>query len=257
MHGIGGQAHGAVAVAAHGLDEVLDQERQILETLAQRRHLDRKHVEAVEQVLAERALEDRVLEVAMRGRDDAHVAAHAAVAADALVGALLQHAQDLDLHRQRHVADLVEEQRAAVGHFETALARGDRAGEGSLLVTEQLGLEQLARDRAAVDGDERPVAARRLVMHGARDDFLAGAGLAGDEHRGLVRGHLLDHAAHAPDGGRVAGRTGVASRGGFLVHAHEAGAAQQIVELRVAHRLFEREAGAAVETVLLADRLVT
>ena len=52
---------------------------------AQRRHLDGEHVEAVEQVAAERAAHDGLFEVAMRGGDDAHVAVARHVAADALV----------------------------------------------------------------------------------------------------------------------------------------------------------------------------
>ena len=47
-------------------------------------------------------------------------------AADALEGLLLQHAQQLGLHRQAQFADLVEEDRAAVGHLEPALAHGRR-----------------------------------------------------------------------------------------------------------------------------------
>ena len=62
----------------------------------------------------------------MGGGDDAHVAADRRVIADALEHALLQHAQQLHLHRQAHVADLVEEQRAALGDLEAALAGGDR-----------------------------------------------------------------------------------------------------------------------------------
>ena len=82
------------------------------------------------------------------------------VAADALEDALLQHAQQLHLHGQAHVADLVEEQRAALGDLEAALARGDGAGERALLVTEQLALEQLGGNGAAVDGDEGTLTAR-------------------------------------------------------------------------------------------------
>ena len=44
------------------------------------------------------------------------------VAADALELPLLQHAQQLDLHGRGEVADLVQEERAAVGHLEAALA---------------------------------------------------------------------------------------------------------------------------------------
>ena len=48
-------------------------------------------------------------------------------AADALELALLEHAQELHLGHRRELADLVEEQRAAVGQLEAAfLARRPR-----------------------------------------------------------------------------------------------------------------------------------
>ena len=83
------------------------------------------------------------------------------LAADALELALLQHAQQLGLHRRRDVADLVEEQRAAVGELEAAELALDGAGERALLVAEQLALEQRLGERAAVDLDERAARARR------------------------------------------------------------------------------------------------
>ena len=72
-----------------------------------------------------------------------------------------------------HVADLVEKQRAAVGQLEAARAVRDGAGEGALLVAEQLRLEQRLRQRGAVDLDERLAArARRAVVHRARHSSL-------------------------------------------------------------------------------------
>jgi len=62
---------------------------------------------------------------------------------------------------ERQLAELVEEHRAPAGHLERALPGRRRAGEGALLVAEQLALDQRASDRAAVDYDERPLAARR------------------------------------------------------------------------------------------------
>ncbi len=56
----------------------------------------------------------------MRRRENAHVRATLLAAADTLEDALLEHAQQLHLHVDAHVADLVEEQRAAVGELETA-----------------------------------------------------------------------------------------------------------------------------------------
>jgi hypothetical protein len=46
-----------------------------------------------------------------------------------------------------HLADLVEEERAAVGLLEAADAAAVGAGEGALLVAEELGLEERLRDR--------------------------------------------------------------------------------------------------------------
>jgi hypothetical protein len=51
---------------------------------------------------------------------------------------VFQHAQDLGLEVQRHVADLVQENGAGVRLLELADALADGPAEGSLLVTEEL-----------------------------------------------------------------------------------------------------------------------
>ena len=77
-----------------------------------------------------------------------------AVAADALERAVLEHAQQPHLRVGRQLADLVEEERSAVGALEPALPLADRAGEAAALVTEELGIDQSGRDRAAVHAQE-------------------------------------------------------------------------------------------------------
>ncbi len=67
---------------------------------------------------------------------------------------VLQHPQHLGLGLEAHVADLVEEDRAAVGLHELADLAPVGAGERALLVTEELGLDQLLGDRRRVDPDE-------------------------------------------------------------------------------------------------------
>src|SRR3546814_5020275 len=73
----------------------------------------------------------------MSRRDDAHVGADRRAAANGGVLALLQHPQQAGLRLQRHVADLVEEQRAAGGLLEAAGGAHGGAGEGALLVAER------------------------------------------------------------------------------------------------------------------------
>ena len=77
-------------------------------------------LQPVVQVPAEPALGDQLLQVVVGGGDHPHVRLDRLVAADPLELLLLQHAQHLGLQRRRHVADLVEEQRAAVALLELA-----------------------------------------------------------------------------------------------------------------------------------------
>ena len=77
-----------------------------------------------------------------------------------LTVARLEHAQQAHLQVERHLGDLVEEQRAAVRALEEAVVLARRAGEAALLVAEQLALDQVRRDRAAVDREEGAARAR-------------------------------------------------------------------------------------------------
>ena len=124
--------------------------------------------------------------------------------------ALLQRAQQLDLGVHRQFADFVEEQRAAVGLGELADVLFVGAGEGALLVAEQDRFDEVFRQRAAVDGDERLAAPIGAALDGARQQFLADARFALDEHGNVrFRGalgepqrarHVLDLGADVAEG---------------------------------------------------------
>ena len=98
----------------------------------------------------------------MRGRDDRGPGREGRLAADSDKAAVLDQAKQLGLERRRHVADLVEEQRAfasPLGIAEMALLR---ARERALLVAEYLALEKFRRDRRAVHSDKGFGAAREI-----------------------------------------------------------------------------------------------
>ena len=148
------------------------------QAIAQRRHQQRKDIETIVEILAKAPVFDRRFQIAMRGRDDAHVAADRAVTANPFEAAFLQHSEQLDLHLQRHVADFVEKQGAAFGEFEAAEARRQGTREGTLLVSEEFALEQFSRDRTAIDRHEgMPATTRQLVNVPGRHLF-AGPRLA-------------------------------------------------------------------------------
>ena len=127
--------------------------------------------------------------------------------AEPLILAFLQKAQQLRLRRQAHLADLVEEQHATRRHLDLSGFRLLRAGERAALVAEQLGLEQLFRERRAVDRDERTVAPRRCPMNQSGDHFLAGTRLALEKDGGLGYGDAHGRRHHTLPGRGRSDRT--------------------------------------------------
>src|SRR6266508_582524 len=86
------------------------QQWDILRPLPEGRELNRNDVQPVEEVLSQDAVGDRLGDVAVRGGDQSYVDLDVAGVADAADLPLLDHAQELYLHRLRHLGDLVEEQ---------------------------------------------------------------------------------------------------------------------------------------------------
>ena len=74
----------------------------------------------------------------MGGRHDSHVHLGGACGADLFDLPLLNQAQDSDLQLQGHLADFVQQDRAAIGNLDLTFLVSKRAGEGALHVSEQL-----------------------------------------------------------------------------------------------------------------------
>ena len=150
--------------------------------------------EAVIEILAESPRSDHLLQILVGRADDPGVDRDRLAAADPLDHPLLQEAQQFHLQRQRDVADLVEEQGAAMGHLDLALGGLDRPGEGALFIAEQLRLEQILRNGRAVDRDEAAHPPPARLVDAARQQFLAGAGSPEQHHRDVGIGDPLDRA---------------------------------------------------------------
>src|SRR5438093_13586888 len=80
------------------------------------------------------------------------------------------------------VADLVEEDGAAMGRLELADLELVGARESASLVTEQFALQQVPRHGGAVDLDEGPSPPGGGMVDRVGDELFAGAGLARDDH---------------------------------------------------------------------------
>ncbi len=162
--------------------------------------MDGDDAEPVEQILPEAALGDLLLQVLVGGSDHPHIHLDVLVAPNGGDAALLQGAQHLGLRGQRHVADLVQEEGAAVRQLELALAVLDGAGEAALHVAEELALDQLAGYGSAIHLDIGAAGSAALLVDEPRHPLLACPVPAGDEDARIAGRHLLDHLADLAEG---------------------------------------------------------
>src|SRR6516164_5589441 len=164
--------------------------RNILAPIAQRRDLDRHHAQPIVQVLAESAGADLAAKLPIRRSNDPDIDLDAARPPYPLKSLLLQDAHNLALGFERHIGDLVEEQRAAMRTLKGAdLARRPIAAKFG---PEQLDLEPVGPHRRAVDRNKRALRTARMQMQQPPDDFLSGTRRSCDQHSAARRCHALD-----------------------------------------------------------------
>ena len=119
--------HDATAVLGADAPQPVRGERQdVVGTRPERREGDGGHEEPVVEIPAEGAVGHHGLEVPIGGGDDLRVHADLSRAPDPQEGLVVEEAEQLGLAGQRHVADLVEEERAAVRDLRRARAASRR-----------------------------------------------------------------------------------------------------------------------------------
>ncbi len=148
------------------------------------------HVQAVVQVFAEIPHGYLLFQLLVRGRDDAHVELQGLLASDPPYLLFLDRAQNLRLHGEGEVADLVQKKGAAVCLLEKARVAGEGAGEGALLVAEKLAFEESFRNRGAVYGKEGVVLSRAVVVDALCEELFSRTAFSVDEHGGVGGRHL-------------------------------------------------------------------
>ena len=176
---------------------MLHQQWNVLVPLAQRRQRQGKNIYPVKQVLAEFIFAHARFQIAMRRHHHAHIHAHRLVAADALHFSFLQHSQQLGLHGQRHIANLIQKNRAVIRLLELSNMPSRRAGERSFLVSEEFRLNQLGRNRRAIQRYKRPTGARAAFMNGSRHQLFSRARFSQDANPRFTRRHAFELRHHA------------------------------------------------------------
>ena len=120
--------------------------------MPKRGHVQHERRKTVQQVVAKPLVAQRVQHVVACGCDDTHVDGDGVTAADSHDDARLECPQQFDLHGRRHIADLVEKERAPMRGFEDPAPTLRRTRETASLVTEPLGLRKIGGHGTTIGG---------------------------------------------------------------------------------------------------------
>src|SRR5882724_2863675 len=145
-----------------------------------------------------------------------------------------QDTQQLALQWEIQRRDLVEKQSAIMSLFDVPGTGSDCSGERALLVSEQLGFDQVVGQSCAIHADERLLRARAHGDDGARNQFFSGATFAANEHGGRAISHTHDR---------------------VIDPAHRLAAADQVAERILAHQLFAEPTAVDLDTVFVEGAL--
>jgi hypothetical protein len=159
----------------------------------QGRHRDRADVQPIVQILSKPLFLHFLSQVAVARYDDGGAAGETGDAADLAEGPLLQHAEQLGLQVERHLADLIEQERAFACDLEQPGLLAVGAGECPFDMAEQFALEQVGRQGGAVDSHKRLVRMTDGVNR-LGGQLFARAGLTHNEDGiASTAGHPPDH----------------------------------------------------------------
>src|SRR5579859_626323 len=163
----------------------------------------------MKQVLAKPSSLNGVFQLDIGCGDNAHVHGDFLGAAQTVVGHAVEHAQELNLCLDVEFADLIQEQSARGCSFEQPGLQGVRTAECAFFVAEQFALNQMLRQRAAIEIHPGLGAPEGEVMDGAGDQLLAASTFTGNQYSGVGlcnlnhQLHQLLHGLACDDGGKA------------------------------------------------------
>src|SRR3989449_9793763 len=169
------------------LGEDMSDESALVRPIGEPRQRQHEALQPIEEIFAKLAASDFLLQLAVRRAHQSDVDLDRRFGTRRDYLALLQHVQQSSLERIRQVADLVQEQHAAVDLFDFAgLALGGRGGDPPWTRTEQIVLNLSFGHRRGIDCGERLVGALACGVQGASEKLLDDYRLARERYRGVV-----------------------------------------------------------------------
>lgn len=151
-------------------------------------------------ITAKLAILYRAIEFLISRRDQPDIDCDLLCSAQTIVGHSVENAQQLHLQLGLELSDFVQKQRAFVRQLEEAGLSSIGAAECAFLVSEELAFNKVLRKGAAVHVDPWQIAAKRMMMHCARNEFFARSGLTNDQHGRIVMRNPFDHLKQSSHG---------------------------------------------------------
>src|SRR5215217_1171360 len=115
-------------------EEVVDQHRNVLTSLTQRRHVDRQHVDAVIEIVPETSLSNHRAQVSVCGCNHSYIHADLMSTTNAPDLSFLKRAQKLGLNANIKLGNLVEKQRPAIRDLKQTFLLCMSTGERTFLM---------------------------------------------------------------------------------------------------------------------------
>src|SRR5665213_168623 len=167
------------------LDEVVDQDGQIGNSLPQRRQIDRYCIDSKEKIEAECAVFYLVAKIAVSSRDQTGRNRARIMSSNPRKCTILKDLQQLGLDREIEASNFIEEQRSHVRLFHTALFGRHGSGKGALFVPEQLGFKQGMGDRRTAYLNQGTTGALGESMEKANTNLFACTTFSLDQNRNI------------------------------------------------------------------------
>ena len=193
----------AAVTGIEAVDEKAYERGKIRPPFPEGRKIQGNDGKAVEKIFAEAPRLHILFQPAVRGRNEAHVDAHAFIAAHGPYLMFLNGAQKLGLGGGGKLAYFVQKHRAALRFLQKAAPAVHRAGERALHMAEKLAFQQRFGKSRTVDGEKELFPERACTVHIFRKAALARARFPGDENGHARVRHLAYDLQHLLHGGAV------------------------------------------------------
>src|SRR5437868_7704310 len=165
-------------VRVRRMQKEVGERNDVFPALTQRRNTQMNLVQAMKQIVAERALLYLIFQIAAGRRDDPSIGRNFLDPTNTVIRSSVQNAQQLHLRARFEFTDFVEEQCALVGQLEEPGFLRVGAAKCAFLISEQLTLNQMFGKSTTVHVNQRFVTSQRKMMNRSRNNLFSASCLA-------------------------------------------------------------------------------